>query len=343
MVDLNGTGGTISGIDMGADGSVQFDFIPDFDGALVMQVTDPAGWMPSFEVYDDDHTDPQYVDNDGTLGAVWTTGDPLHIEMFPGDTEPDPYATVEVTWSYAKRASSRLEVALETDVVDETPASLYATISAGFGRDTISLSLIGPTTADDMQTEVLNDFGYIEDLAIPLPGLAAGDYFLRVEGVASGNEDVPFTVTGNPLSFLGSHPKALPVAPARASQVRWRLYGLHDQKAAYEFVHNPRSWSNLLPPNNFTHEKTTAPDGQILSWQAGDQPWRMEFTGYLDTPAEYGALTFWAGLHRRFWLVDHRNRAWLVTFEQFDASARIVPNKPWAHDYTMKAVVFMQG
>ena len=69
----------------------------------------------------------------------------------------------------------------------------------------------------------------------------------------------------------------------------------------------------------------------------------MEFTGFCETQAEYEQLVFWSELRPRFWLIDHRNRAWLVTFEHFDATHRIVPSMPWAHDYTVKALVFKQG
>jgi hypothetical protein len=69
----------------------------------------------------------------------------------------------------------------------------------------------------------------------------------------------------------------------------------------------------------------------------------MEFTGTITTQAEYEALTFWSELHRRFWLIDHRNRAWLMTIEQFDAQAQVKPGYPWLHKYTVKTLIFMQG
>jgi hypothetical protein len=141
----------------------------------------------------------------------------------------------------------------------------------------------------------------------------------------------------------GTRRKVDDTAPLRDPALHWRLFDLRDHDVNYTFVRNPASWTNVFPPTDFTHDKTTAPDGQPLTWQAAARPWRMEFTGWLDTEAEYNDLLFWSQLRRRLWLIDHRNRAWLITIEQFDAQAQVKPNLPWAHKYTVKTLVFMRG
>lgn len=337
-VILTGTSGEAN-VDLTTkvDGTAWFQYSPTFAGSFTMQNV-PTGLGVVFSVYDDER-DLLYTDSTGgTVSYVADADETFLIAVRSRST----VEILDVTWSYAGRASSRLVVDLDGDEVRETPGGLTVNIANGTGLDGITFSLVGPVTVADFATTTLNEAGSLDDLTVPLPALLAGDYLLRVEGVVSGSEDVPFTVLEDALSMDNLDPKAPPVPPTLDSANRWRLVSL-DRSRTYQFVHNPRSWTNVFPPTEFTHDNTTAPDGQMLTWQAGERPWRMEFTGYLETEDEYTHLAFWASLRRRFWLIDHRNRTWLVTFEHFDAQARVVPNKPWAHDYTMKTLIFMQG
>jgi hypothetical protein len=335
-ITLNGTSGTFD-VDF-STGSAMVQYVPDFTGSLTLQPSNPQGWQASYVVTDDDGDDAQ--DDIGTLALVWVVGEGMHIAITPAEGQSP--ASVTFTWSYAARASSALSISLDSDEVQETPGGLGVDIYNGRPSDTVTFSVLGPTAVADFQTARLDTFGVREDLMVRLPALNAGDYFLRVEGETSGSEDTPFTVLEDALSQVDTI-KVDDTAPLRDPAQHWRLFDLRDHAVNYTFVRNPSSWTNVYPPNDFTHDKTTAPDGQPLTWQAASRPWRMEFSGWLDTQAEYEDLLFWSQLRRRLWLIDHRNRAWLITIEQFDAQAQVKPNLPWAHQYTVKTLVFMQG
>lgn len=338
---LEGTGGSFTIEPAEVDGPAWINYTPTFNGSLTLTITSAVGWLSTFTVYNDED-EPWYDESDGTLAVVGGTGERIQISLGIRESLSGGQVTVDVDWSYAARASSRLDVVLDRYEIVETPGALAAGISNGRTLDDISFSLIGPTTIDDFQTATLNEAGSLDLVAVNLPALIAGDYLLRVEGVVSGSEDVEFTVLEDGLQ-PGNEPKPPPTPPVTVATTRWRFIDMRDPSLNYTMERNPRSWTNVHPPTEFTHENTTAPDGQMLTWQAGERPWRMEFSGYIDSELQYAHLAFWASLRRRFWLIDHRNRAWLVTFEHFDAQARIVPNRPWAHDYTMKTLIFMQG
>jgi hypothetical protein len=65
-----------------------------------------------------------------------------------------------------------------------------------------------------------------------------------------------------------------------------------------------------------------------------------EFAGYLDTEADLEALNAWLALNKRFYLIDHRQRNWVVTFVSFDPQPKRVFATPYAHTYTVKALIY---
>jgi hypothetical protein len=289
----------------------------------------------NFGVYDSDGEELQ-DDTDGTLGLVLQAGDYVKINIIGDLFTPGTFV-----WTYAARASSVLQVDLDRPEIQDTPGGIQVNLSNGTPGDTVTFSLIGPTALTDFATVKLDDFGSAGNWVIPLPALQQGDYVLHCETATSGGSDVDFTVLEDALDNT-VHSVADP-EPPDLTVTRWTFYDVRNPEDTWTLQRNPKSWSNMLPPNNFTEDSAIAPDGQPLTWEGGSQPWRMEFTGWIDDEDEYNRFVFWSSLRRRLWLIDHRNRAWLLTFEDFDATALIKPNLPWAHDYTAKTVIFKQG
>lgn len=241
------------------------------------------------------------------------------------------FLDVPVVWT--------LSLTLDYDYLAETPSGLAAHISNGAPGELVTFSVVGAVA--NFQTVTLDDNGLL-DLIVQVPALPAGEFTLRAVGTDSGTDEVAFTTRDDAL--VHDDTSTTPDAPpARDPAQHWRFYDLRDAELTWTFPRNPKTWSNVYPPNDFTHDTTTAPDGQALTWQGAARPWPMEFSGWLDTQEEHDALAFWSQLHRRFWLIDHRNRAWLITVESFDPIAQVKPNNPWAHEYTVKTLVFMQG
>lgn len=243
-----------------------------------------------------------------------------------------------LTAAGAVRLPPSLTVSPASAELGSTPGSIIATITNGAPGDTFTVK-IGSTT---LLSGVLDEAGVAFEISVPVPAVGAGTYPLVFTTGGGRSAMTSLVVLADALVTSSSTTKPAPTPPTTTLTQRWRLFYL-DGTLGYTFTRNPKSWTNVHPPNDFTHDNTTAPDGQILTWQAAARPWRMEFVGFVDSQAEYEAFVFWSELRRRFWLVDHRNRKWLVTFEQFDAQALIKPNRPWAHDYTMKTLVFAQG
>lgn len=340
---MSGTGGVITVPTAGGavpHGSKWLQYESPFAGQLDMTITSPTDIAVTYEVYNLDGELLQ-SDTDGTLGLILSNGEGVRIRVMDSTNGGSLDAGFTIAWSYAARASSRLRVFLRGDRVRDTPGALEINLANGYPRDRVTFSVLGPTTVLDFQTVTLDLAGTLQDYAVNLPALQAGNYYLHCEALSSGSEDVIFAVLDGTLS-PGGIDTSDPTPPV-VEVARWTFYDIRDTSQNWTLQRNPASWTNMHPPNDFTFASTVAPDGQTLTWQAGARPWRMEFTGYLDDEAEYDRFAFWADKRRRLWLIDHRNRAWLVTLEHFDAQARIKPQKPWAHDYTVRALIFKQA
>lgn len=180
------------------------------------------------------------------------------------------------------------------------------------------------------------------DTDVMLPEMGAGTHTLHLT-IGADTVDVDFVVVFGPLDWtpdIGDDPTD-PVLPTFVPSNRWQLVDPLTSDV-YTFPRNPASWSG--PPERtayYHHDAAVAPNGRILTWAEAGRAWPMEFAGRIFTQAEYNDLNEWANKRRRFWLVDHREVIWFVTFLQFDARARIDRSVGvWSHDYTMKTLVF---
>lgn len=222
------------------------------------------------------------------------------------------------------------------DQLEDTPTELVVKVGNGATDEALTISLSGT----DLVIDVLDEWGS-GSFDVPIPLLAAGDYTLDVEGTTSTATTLDFTVLADGLDDgSGVVEDDIPTAPAFTVQ-RWQFIDTTvGETASYVMEANPDKWTTPWQPSRLEHGATTAPDGNLLAWEGGQSAWRFSFSGVLLTQAAYEALQFWSELRRRFWLVDHRGVARLVTFEHFDARARTSPNKPWVHDYTVNVIQF---
>lgn len=226
----------------------------------------------------------------------------------------------------------------EPSELEITPASLPVKVGNGEADEAVTFTLAGV----DLLVDALDEYGKgVFD--VPIPALAAGSYTLTISGATSDPDTLDFTVLADSLDDgSGVTEDDVPVVPTFTPVARWQFIDTTTgDPHSYTVPANPEKWTNPWRPTAITHRVTTAPDGNALSWQGGDRAWRFEFSGVLTTQAHYEALEFWCNLRRRFWLIDHRGIARLVTFEHFDAQARTVPNNPWVHDYSVKVIHFL--
>lgn len=340
---IRGATGTVS-VDL-TSGPVTLYYHPRESGIFESYVTrtDPDPWVGTVDYRDDeDETIASAPDR-----VAWSGLQMLKIVITPAG--PAHQVVANYSWAYADRdthdpvASGVLLMYAERTTLDDTPAALVLSVSNGAPGELVDFVLSGNgLTPSILAQSTLDDAG-VTSRSVPIPKLERGTYVLAAEGDASGTDTVTFTVQRAPLNSteedgLEEDDWALPVPPTGGGQ--WEFIDRYNPALRWVFHNNPQEWSSPEPPNYFSHDAGTAPNAQIITWQAARRPYPMDFSGYIDTQAEYEELRFWSEQRRRFWLVDHRGRIWSVTCEHFDARARIVPNKPWAHDYTMRVVIF---
>lgn len=236
-----------------------------------------------------------------------------------------------------------LTLSLDDHLVYETPCVLDARVGNGQDAEDVTFTLYQDALLIDdeiLEEGVELNVDGTASVSLQIPALPAGTYTIRALGALSGLATDTLVVEVDAL-VDDPEPDLPPEIPDLDETQHWRFWDttLGDPHG-YEMPHNPSAWTSPWKPLWLEHQTTTAPDGAILAWQGSDRAWTWQFSGYLETQEAYEALQFWTELRRRFWLIDHRNQLHYVTFDNFDARARVVPNKPWAHDYTVSVVHF---
>lgn len=157
--------------------------------------------------------------------------------------------------------------------------------------------------------------------------------------VANGSFTVLYAPLPGPEAPVeDAAPPTIPVGP---SVIKWLLkdptsgtLGLGD----YTFPFNPSEMTPPFAPANLTVDTTTA--GGLHIWEGGLRAHEWSFSGYFDTEADHDSLAAFRALNRRFYLRDHRARVWTVTFTGFDPQPLRAHGKPWAHKYTVNALIY---
>jgi len=111
----------------------------------------------------------------------------------------------------------------------------------------------------------------------------------------------------------------------------------------FEFTYNPSRMSSPFVVRSYTIDVTTSPEGQALIYESLPKTVDWDFAGFLDTEADLLAFAEYAALNRRFFCIDHRDRAWIITITDFDPQPKRAIGLPYAHNYTVRAVLFGEG
>lgn len=77
-----------------------------------------------------------------------------------------------------------------------------------------------------------------------------------------------------------------------------------------------------------------------MVWEGGTKAQQWTFSGRLDDKATLDGLVAYFNLNRRFYLIDHRSQAWVVTFAKLDVTPIRQAGHPWAHKYEVTALLF---
>lgn len=217
----------------------------------------------------------------------------------------------------------------ELDVVFAIDGTVVATITAD------STGMVGPTSLN-----VSEDVGTI------------GSHTVTATQAGAVGASATFTLARNPRwqpINIGpdAEPVEIPAAQTSTGVRRWVLQDLMPGGlGSYVMPINPTTMSTPHAEKALTAMHTTAITGVHYIFEGSDAPLEWEFSGYFPDRAMHDQLLAYVGLTRRFYLLDHRGRAWKVAFTNLDVRHRRRRPNPdgtwndWTADYTVNAVVY---
>lgn len=228
-----------------------------------------------------------------------------------------------------------IQASVQTTVV-ETPAWLDVSVSSATPESGLEFYVDG----DLVFTVTADDAGQAVGTSVPLGELAAGLHDLMVVDVATSESvTVEFTVLADPAPIPAGPPS--PVAPSPPPEVnRWTFEVPREGGEVYVLPINPSRMSSPHAARVFTLEHTTSPAGQPLTFEG--EPRAVEWTveGSCLTEAFFDALERFQAMNERFYVVDHLDRGWLVTFESLDWTEVRDRMRPWNHRYRAKFLIY---
>lgn len=322
-----------------ADESAWFDFLPpSTSNTLVISSTDDLrvemGYGTTMEDWEASASGNTL---DGPVSTFVAGSSPIRIRVRPTGWEQVDGSQRTFTWSLGE-VSPELIVTVLSDL-QRAPGTFRISIANGEPGASVSFA----SGAMTIPGATLDDTGSLLSFAVSIPSpLAAGTYALVVSSPGRADTTVYFTVVLEPYSSPVAQPDdsaPVPVSPVDGVR-RWVLQDPAPSGEQYVFEINPDSATSPHPENVFTTETTTAPDGQVLTWEGAQRAVQWQFRGTLLTQTQHDALERFNALNRRVWLIDNRNRAWVVSVESFEATPRRIPDHPWAHDYTVTAIIY---
>jgi hypothetical protein len=244
-----------------------------------------------------------------------------------------------LTWT-TEQLTPTLTVGLDRTEILRTPASVSVTVGGATSAEVVTIEIVGVTS----MSFVADTGGRVESATFPIPAMAAGTYTVRATDLTSGATGMAtLRVAEDPSEVTTpAPPSGYPDGTDQGATVkRWVL---HDQAPGglgrYVVPINPEKMTSPHAPRVISVDHTTARAGQHIVWEGSLRGHQWSFSGTVMTQEHYETLVAFAALQRRFWLVDHRDRAWVVAFQSIDLQPVGHPPKDWVWAYTIAATIF---
>lgn len=322
-----------------SDESIWLDFFPTVPGTLTLTTPSPMTVdMGSSDAVENFAV--QVTGDSSTGGGVATilgSNSPIRIRVRPRHTG-DMVEKVVLTWAYEELIPPVI-VSVLSDL-PQAPGTFRITVTNGDPGATITIDDEfgdGPLDFD------LDDDGSLISMAwAVLDPQDAGSYDLTVSHPGRDDVTVSFVIVNDALTDpIGQDADASPVYidPIGGVQ-KWVLQDPAPSGVQYVFEINPDSATSPHGENTFTDDVTVAPDGQNLTWEGARRAVSWSFKGTLLTQTQFEGLQHFAGLNRRVYLIDNRNRAWVVVIDSFDPEFKQTQDYPWFHTYVVNATIF---
>lgn len=270
------------------------------------------------------------------LGVATVIGaaTPTKIRVRPLDNTVE---TVSLTFAFVNLVPDLVLQVLSD--LQQAPGTFRVTVTNGVPGEPVTFAS-SPAT---IPGGTLDENGALISFAIFIDDArAAGVSTLTASSTDRDDATADFNVIREPLTDPLAQPAdADPTEVAPVDGVRkWVLQDPAPGGEQYVFEINPDSATSPWPSKTFTSDVSTAPDGQHLTWEGARKPVVWQFKGTLLTQSQYEALEAFQALNRRVYLIDNRNRAWVVSIESFDPEPKKVIDNPWAHTYTVRAIIY---
>lgn len=247
-----------------------------------------------------------------------------------------------------------IELEVLTPIIEQAPDSVDFTISGGQPQTEATIDIDGT----DLMTVYLDTNGELGVTSVALDEVlgTVGMHTLTVTQVT------PFgTVTADgDFEVLNAAPTLPPepepddgpgtVTPSPVT--RWILRdlapgGLGD----YTLVINPKEMTAPHFSRTLTSKRSvldTRLGGQFHVYESAPQPREWSFSGYAPTEEMCNKLQAYQKINRKFWLIDHHNRAWKVVFVNVELVAKLRHTyngevSDWGHNFTVNALVLDQN
>lgn len=208
------------------------------------------------------------------------------------------------------RVKPNLTLIILDDTLDRAPTSVQVMVDGCDPGASLTFDIDGT----EVWTDVASIEGELGQSSLPVPEAlgAAGTHTLTV---TSGSQTSSATFTldkGPPASPTVMTPDAQPVLIA-GTEGRWVFQDLMPTGlGSYVLPFNPTSMTSPHRTRAITGEHTTAPDGQFHLSEAGHGQKTWKLSGYYETQAFSDQLKAYGELDRRWYVIDHRGRAWKV-------------------------------
>jgi len=315
--------------------SVWLAYTPTVPGTFIF--TAPSGHAA--EIWEGtDYSDFAYVaGGTGTITTALASSIAYRIRILPTVTG-HMALSVPYSWSYTERTA---DLALNVPVVDidDTPVTIRASVLNGTADGPVQFHLDSTL----IWTDAFDSTGVLADVEIPLPPVPAGTYNLvATDTTTSGSDSVTITIATDPEDDDDGLPEDTE-PEINTAVTKWVVQDRSSGSlVSYTFPINPEEMTTPFPHKYLLLVPTTAPDGQPLTWEGAPRPHQWEFRGHIETQEFYDALAGFADSAYRYWLIDHRHRAWQVTFEAFEPTlrTRLDPLAPWRATYSMRCFTY---
>lgn len=229
-----------------------------------------------------------------------------------------------------------------TSSITVAPGTVSVAVINAQPNEDIAFTLVGISAPT--QTIRADSTGVISNGTLIIPiNVEKGTVTVKATGQSTGlfGTDTFQVLTDAPISVTQS-PDAAPTLISQTGVIRWVF---QDKQTgglgSYVVPINPTSMTSAqAPPKPLTVDLTTAPNGRPIFYQGSRRPYEWRFTGTCRTEAFFNALNDYYGLKRRFYTIDHFNRAWVTTWEELNLTTVRDVNNPYAHTYEVKALIY---